>query len=91
MATSTKGRRRRGGRGAGGGLGGAGGGRREGVDSVPDLFQQLVLLAAFLCCAGELAGQRLRSWCVIMYFYTATCAPKGHGSGLPLPRQRRLF
>ena len=20
------------------------------------------------------------------YFYTATCGPKGHGSGLPLPR-----
>ena len=25
-------------------------------------------------------------WCVILYFYTATCGPKGHGSGLPLPR-----
>ena len=24
--------------------------------------------------------------CVILYFYTATCGPKGHGSGLPLPR-----
>ena len=23
--------------------------------------------------------------CVISYFYTATCGPKGHGSGLPLP------
>ena len=25
--------------------------------------------------------------CVIFYFYTATCGPKGHGSGLLLPSQ----
>ena len=30
--------------------------------------------------------------CVICYLLVATCGPKGHGSGLPLPiGQRRLF
>ena len=54
--------------GSGGGPGGAGGGRGEGVGSVPDLPQQLTLLVAFPCCAGELAGQRSISWCVTAKF-----------------------
>ena len=39
---------------------------------------------------SQIPGHTHRSVCVISYLLAATCGPKGHGSGLPLPSRSQI-